>query len=181
MKKLSIILLICVSFQSYANVSDIITNDGYSRINIIRKSVDGTDYVKFEYCQAGAICKFLGKKEFYSLNELEDQRLQEKLEIAYAGGADVGIAIISALAVALAWGFTLGGIPEIPALVGLVVGPPVVGHYIDQVNPYEQYLQMKTLSESVLCDNLITLDREIDLYEFVSRLKFVLNKIDIAE
>jgi len=192
-----ILLMSILLLGSFTSFADVITKESSSRINVIKEFIDDEEFIKFEFCQADDDCKFLGPSEYYATKELKRIRFKERMQVSYSSGAaafmGAGAAFITFIGVAIevpaisAWtmytlvsgaGFGVGvGFPAIASKYGRN-GEEERRIRADALNPFEQWEQQHTLSNTVISDEDYLVEQKEDLLNFVSRLDLVLNKLD---
>jgi hypothetical protein len=175
---MKLILALSILLLSITSQANIVNKTGHSSLNINTTTVNGEDYLQFEYCQAGTECRNLGPKDQYKRRDLIDQRFEERMEVGYSLVADVGLGIAglwAGLSAGIAYGIGVSA-TFIAGGTTAVAIPTVSSTMIDSLNPAEQYREASTLSDTVLNNDQISLDSEDDLTSFVKRLERVLNQ-----
>lgn len=195
MKKLVSIVSAFMVFAAaahFAQAADVHSSDYFGNVYI--KVSNAGDQVSFAICMVSRVdgakdrCKRLGKKDSYSVSDLESQHSEELREILYstvgaAGGVVVGVyAGVFALIGADKANLIVGGDRLAQGLGAMAAGGMAgiaADVVIDELNPFEQYAQADTISGDVIQDKPIVIgggDKAI--YKFAERLETVLNKID---
>ncbi len=158
MKSLIVAVLILSTNASFA---DIISNDSHETKRIkVDFMVQPTTYkrmIGFQLCdESTKVCKTLGNSRFLPLEEIKEQRADEKFEVAYSSvGAVVGI--VSLAKVSEAFGL-------------LAIGGACL---FDPINPFVQHQQAKLVSEEILDGFDVYVD---DVEKAAKRLDVVLKK-----
>lgn len=186
--------MVLTSAAHSAQAADVHSSDHFGNVYVkISKSKSG-HRVSFAICMVSRVdgtkdrCKRLGKKNSYSVSELESQHSEELREIAYSTVGAAGGLVVGAFAGV----FALFGADKLNLIVvsdglGQGLGAMAAGGtaglvadvVIDELNPFEQYAQSSTISKDVIQDKPIVIDGgDKAIYKFADRLETVLNKID---
>ena len=185
MKKLIMTATLTILFTLPALAKDIIPESGtapgsrYVKVTLIEG-----ERISFEDCILGSSsssnetrCKFLGRKKDYSLDEVNGQKMIERLQVAGSIVTDATLGVIAYFSGGFAGMALVVANPSTACMVGSLAGvggAGILADKIDVLNPAEQYRQAETISSDVVADHLVKVK---DINAFIKRLDLVLSKL----
>lgn len=142
------------------------------------------EFVSFELCSLKRknTCFQIGSRKMYSKAELQKLRRSEGKDVVLSILADVGIGVIAIYGGALAGAVIVsagGGAAMVGASGGAVLGTAgtaALGINVDALNPAEQYRQVKVISDDVINDKDVVMERNVD--DIAHTLRAVLSNLD---
>ena len=181
MKKIIIFATFTILLIFSALAKDIIPESGTALgSRYVKVTLSEGERISFEDCISGyeeTRCKFLGRKKDYSLDEVNDQKMIERLQVAGSIVTDATLGVIAYFSGGFAGMALVVANPSTACMVGSLAGvggAGILAQKIDVLNPAEQYRQAETISSDVVADHLVKVK---DINAFIKRLDLVLSKL----